>query len=76
MGYLMGIYEEDREKALTGVLEDGLGRQIVEAANIFPKQPLLPIENWQKIKSYYLNTAPESLENTAFQEPQDSLSGF
>ena len=76
MGYLMGIYEEDREKTLTGVLEEGLGRQIVEAANIFPKQPLLPLEDWQKIKNYYLNTAPLSLENTAFQEPKDSLSGF
>ena len=76
MGYLMGIYDEDREKALAGVLEEGLGRQIVEAANIFPKQALLPVEDWQKIKSYYLNTAPESLENTAFKAPQDTLLGF
>lgn len=56
MGYMMGIYPNDTVRA--SLIEAGPAGQIVEAANVFPKEPILTPEQWQKIEQYYLQNSP------------------
>jgi len=34
------------------------GRKYVEAAGVFPKAPILPLEDWKAVCSYYIDAAP------------------
>lgn len=57
MGNMMGIYTTDNER-----------RELIESnlvEDIFPKEPTLPLSDWEKIKTYYLSNAPEKLEVNA-----------
>jgi len=59
MGAFMGIYEhESREK----LIEQGAAKKIVMAANVYPERPVLDSVDWKKIKLYYINEAPDRLE--------------
>ena len=45
---------------------EGLTKQeefILQSANIFPETPALPDSAWQKIQAYFLQKAPDSLNN-------------
>ncbi|MGB3618408.1 MAG: hypothetical protein WBA12_09825, partial [Catalinimonas sp.] len=59
MGYMMGIYPHDSVRL--NLIEAGPGGERVEAANIFPKDPWITAEQWQRIRTYYLDAAPDSL---------------
>ncbi|MDX2302562.1 MAG: VCBS repeat-containing protein [Microscillaceae bacterium] len=76
MGYMMGIYDQEKEKVLSEIYEPNQARQIVEAANIFPPQAQINPEDWKKITTYYLQSAPDSLTNPASKPITNSLSQF
>lgn len=59
MGYMMGIYPNDSIRRT--VIETGLGGERVEAAGIFPEEPTIDLADWEKIRQYYLEKAPETL---------------
>ena len=59
MGYMLGIYP-DAETRKT-LIEEGEGGKAVIEAGVFPEQPLLDTVSWQKIKSFYIQLAPEAL---------------
>ncbi|SDL98718.1 Repeat domain-containing protein [Catalinimonas alkaloidigena] len=58
MGYRLGIYEDTVRGKLIGLNEEG---QLLASQNIFPAQPLLAAESWEKIKHYFLTNAPDRL---------------
>lgn len=60
MGYMMGIYPDDSTRK--SLLEAGLAGQIVSQSNVFPESPTLQQADWEKIRQYYLQNAPESLD--------------
>ncbi|GJM33901.1 MAG: hypothetical protein DHS20C18_29020 [Saprospiraceae bacterium] len=58
MAYRFGIYPNDERATL---IETGVGGQLVENANIYPRQPTIALEDFEKIKKYYAENAPEKL---------------
>jgi len=71
MGRLFGIYEENVPRSQ--VIEGAIDRSAAQA--LFPPQPTIDKETWQKITDYYLSLSPESLaviKNTSVED----LSGF
>jgi len=63
MGMRLGIRTNDLDpyKNL-----DALDKQITEGLNIYPKNPIISQEDWNKIVKYYINEAPEKLPETEF----------
>lgn len=59
MGVFLGVIEHD--SLINVLVEDGPGREIVEQSGIFPKKPILNESEWQAIKAYYIDEAPEAL---------------
>ena len=49
MAYRFGIYQNAERATL---IEKGIGGQLVESANIYPKQQTLALEDFEKIKKY------------------------
>ena len=74
MGYMLGIYEN--EKVRDSLIEAGPGGKIVEAAKIYPKEPMLDQEKWEKIRNYYLENAPEELADVSNKTITEGLSHF
>ncbi|MEZ4884010.1 MAG: VCBS repeat-containing protein [Chitinophagales bacterium] len=58
MAYRFGIYPKNERSTL---IEDGVGGQLVESANIYPKEQTMALEDFEKIKKYYVENAPEKL---------------
>ncbi|HSN07468.1 MAG TPA: VCBS repeat-containing protein, partial [Hanamia sp.] len=56
MGWRLGI-REPGDNPYGDMEKDEI--QIVQAENIYPLQPGITKENWQKIVNYYIKTAPE-----------------
>jgi len=56
MALQLGRYEGERPDSL---FESGIGGQVVKAANVFPKEPVLTESEWQAIVDYYLGNAPK-----------------
>ena len=56
MGWRLGI-RKPGEDPYESIQKDEV--ELVKALNIYPTQPLLPVENWKKIVNYYLLTAPD-----------------
>lgn len=44
------------------MIEEGLGGQLVEEAGIYPKEPTLAREDFEKIRRFYIAEAPDQLE--------------
>lgn len=59
MGYMLGIYEHDSIRKT--LFEPGRAEQLVAAANIFPEKQVIKENEFNKIKQYYLDNAPQSL---------------
>ncbi len=59
MGHRMGIFKGDRQP--DSLFTPGLGGEIVRQANIYPEQPMLAKEDWDKLVGFYLQEAPDSL---------------
>ena len=74
MGWRLGIRKAG-EDPYANMEEDEA--QIVRAENVFPVEPLITKENWQKIVSYYVQTAPDKpLPEKGKLTITDQLKGF
>lgn len=61
MAAFMGIYTDGKtyfDQMPPQWIEPGIGGQRVQASNVYPPQPLLSREDWEKIRDYYLANAP------------------
>lgn len=70
MANFMGIYATQTSR--DSLLENGEGGLGVEKANIFPKEPTISMEDWEKIKNYYDRNAPEQLVVKSFNLVQNN----
>ncbi len=59
MGHRMGIYKGDHQP--DSLFDEGIGGQIIRRANVYPEDPILATEDWNKIVSYYLENAPDTI---------------
>ena len=59
MGHRLGIYQGDHQP--DSLFDEGIGGDIARKANVYPEQPLIAEEDWDKIKAYYLENAPEDI---------------
>lgn len=59
MGLRMGIYEGTSPP--DSFFDGRLSRELVEQAGIFPKEPILHPNDWEKIVAYYLSEAPDEI---------------
>ena len=59
MGYFYGIYKNDEERI--SLIENNHGGEIVELAEVFPKDPIIEKSDWESILDYYISGAPDSL---------------
>ncbi len=58
-GHRLGIYKGDHQP--NDLFDPGIGGSIVRDANIYPEQPVLAKEDWNKIVDYYLKNAPDTI---------------
>ncbi|MFT4762223.1 MAG: hypothetical protein ACI9XO_002965 [Paraglaciecola sp.] len=68
MAAFMGIYHDNvkyLDKMPAQWIEPGVGGQRVAAANIYPKEPLISREDWEKIRDFYLKNAPMKLASAS-----------
>lgn len=74
MGVFLGVIEHD---SLRGILTaNETERAIAEASGVFPKKQVVTDEEWQKIKAYYLQNAPEQLPQPAKKDIAKGLKHF
>lgn len=57
MGMFLGIIEHDSLKSMYGT--NDAEKAAIAQSGIFPKTQVVTKEEWQKIKAYYLSSAPE-----------------
>lgn len=63
MGHRMGIYKGGKRP--DSLFEEGAGGKFVREAGIFPKEPVLSKEHWEKIVAYYMEEAPSELPSAS-----------
>lgn len=64
MAAFMGIYEDNRQyfdEIPPQWLEPGIGGHKVQQAKVYPTQAAMSRTDWEKIKKYYLDNAPQKL---------------
>ena len=59
MAHRLGLYRDSDQR--DSLFDSGIGGDIVKEANIFPENPLIAREDWDKIVDYYLENAPDSI---------------
>ena len=59
MGYMLGVYDELMPR--DSLIEAGPARAKILAANIYPEQAQIEVQDWADIQAYYLENAPTSL---------------
>lgn len=59
MGAFMGIYSAGYERE--SLIEQGVGGEVVQQANVYPKEPLISAKDWEAIQQFYLSEAPINL---------------
>ncbi len=59
MGHRLGIYKGDHQP--DSLFDSGLGGVYIRKANVYPEQPTIADEDWEKIKAYYLENAPNEI---------------
>lgn len=59
MGHRLGIYKGAHQP--DSLFDPRMGGEIVRKANIYPEQPVLAQEDWNKIVAYYLENAPDTI---------------
>ncbi|OOG69338.1 VCBS repeat-containing protein [Algoriphagus sp. A40] len=67
MGHRMGIYKGEHQP--DSLFDPRTGGEIVRQANIYPEQPVLAREDWNKIVAYYLENSPDSLPTPTRENP-------
>lgn len=58
MGHFMGIVESGTDPYEGKGLQEGM---YLEVAGVFPSEPALSDTSWQRLKNYFLDSAPDSL---------------
>lgn len=74
MGVFLGVIEHDSLRNI--LVANDVERQIADASGIFPKQQVVTDEEWQKIKAFYLQNAPDQLPAPAKKEISKGLASF
>ncbi len=74
MGVFLGVIEHDSLRRI--LVANDAERQIAEASGVFPKQQVVTDEEWQKIKAFYLQNAPDKLPAPAKKEIAKGLKHF
>lgn len=75
MGHRLGIYKDGERP--DSLFEEGIGGRLVREAGIFPEDPMLPREDWNKIVEYFLEEAPKELPSpSTLPEVTTELEGF
>lgn len=59
MGHRLGIYKGTHQP--DSLFDAGIGGEIIRKAGIYPEEPLIAVEDWEKIVDYFLENAPDSL---------------
>lgn len=59
MGHRLGIYKGEHQP--DSLFDPGIGGQIVRRANVYPEQPQLALEDWDKIVNYFIENAPDTI---------------
>lgn len=62
MGHFLGIYKSEEERL--SLFENNEGDSFLIQKNIYPSKPVISSEDWQKIKQYFIENAPEELKTT------------
>ena len=62
MGHFLGIYKSEEERL--SLFENNEGDSFLIQKNIYPSKPVISSEDWQKIKRYFIENAPEELKTT------------
>lgn len=68
MAAFLGIYHDNvkyLDKMPAQWIEPGVGGQRVAAAKIYPAEPLISREDWEKIRDFYLKNAPAKLASAS-----------
>lgn len=68
MAAFLGIYHDNvqyLDKMPPQWIEPGMGGQRVAAAKIYPDEPLISREDWEKIRDFYLKNAPAKLASAS-----------
>ena len=60
MGYHLGIYPSSEFRET--LFENNAGGEIVQAAGLYPEEPVLSDEQWLKIQEFFLDRAPKKLD--------------
>jgi len=79
MGAFMGIYRDGTkyvDKLPPQWIEPGVAGQRVAGANIYPEEPLLNLEEWEKIVEFYMTNAPNKLNAPKRPEIKVGIPGF
>lgn len=74
MGVFLGVIEHDSLRNI--LVANDIERQIADASGLFPKQQVVTDEEWQKIKAFYLQNAPDKLPAPATKEINKGLVSF
>ncbi|MEL7118292.1 MAG: VCBS repeat-containing protein [Bacteroidota bacterium] len=61
MGYMMG-FRSLHSSMEHQFIEGDLGTQLIDEAKAFHMEPILSEADWQRIQEWYINSAPEQLE--------------
>ena len=79
MGAFMGIYRDGTryvDQLPAQWIEPGLGGQRVAKANVYPEEPLVDLEDWEKIVDFYMKNAPSKLASTSSSKITVGIPGF
>lgn len=75
MGYFLGIYPSDSIRQSL-IETDSSAAKAVENAGIFPMEPMISLEDWDKILDFYQTNAPLKLPEPQFPVVEKNLSLF
>lgn len=74
MGMFLGIVEHD--SLLASMASNDAEMKNVEASGMFPQKPIISQEDWNKIKAFYLDNAPEQLPQPEHKNIAKGLKNF
>lgn len=62
MGHRLGIYKHENQR--DSLIANNFKGVTINDTNIFPKKPLLAMEDWNKIVDFYVDRAPDSIPSS------------
>lgn len=75
MGRLFGIYESHTNR--NEIINGAINQALVEKLNIFPARQIISDDEWEKIRDYYISSAPDTLQSIEHKDISfTSLEGF